>query len=243
MARHRRSITPALAMLVALASCSDGTSTAPLTAVDAEVAIGNATAASAFDDGFDLFDGARWSKEEHALGRGWFRRENVVAGAGLVQLVHPAGTLDGGEIRSIERYGYGSYEARIRTPYAPGTISAFFLYQHGPRNDELDIEIFNDGTRRVMFTVWVADRQKYGVTKTLAFDPSAGFHTYRIDWRAGRVEFFVDGVSMQVWSHKKNLPTNPMYVMANAWWPVWIGGAPHGTANAMEIDRIAATPY
>ena len=242
MNRRRRS-TPALAMLVALAACSDGAATAPLAAVDAEVALGNAAAAPSFDDAFDAFDASRWVKQHHPLGRGVFDSANVVAAGGVIELVHPAGTVNGGEIKTVARYGYGTYEARIRTPAAPGSISAFFLYQFGTRsNDELDIEIFNDGSRRVMFTVWVADRQKYNVTKVLPFDPSAAFHRYRIDWRAGRVEFLVDGVSMQVWSHKKNVPTNAMHVMANSWWPTWLTPAPLGSDQAMLIDQVVATP-
>ncbi|HYD54060.1 MAG TPA: family 16 glycosylhydrolase, partial [Gemmatimonadaceae bacterium] len=213
----------ALTLAAALAACADLATDPAHTPLAPEVALSNATAAPAFDDDFSRFDGARWSPQEHALGRGWFRAANVAGEPGRVRLVHPAGTLDGGEILSAARYGYGTYEAWIRTPGAPGTISAFFLYQGGARSDELDVEIFNDGSRRVMFTVWVAGVQQYTAAHVLPFDPADGVHRYTIDWQAGRVRFLVDGTLLQAWSHRRNVPRSAMYLMANAWWPVWIG--------------------
>jgi hypothetical protein len=194
--------------------------------------------ATAFDDPFDDAS-TRWALDTHPLGRGWVRAENVALGGGAASLALSAGAPDGAEIRSTEKFGYGSYTARMRTPLAPGTLSAFFLYEGGSDvADEIDIEIYNDGSRRVLFTTWVAGRQTNTVTQVLPFDPADGFHDYRIDRSRREVRFTVDGVEMQRW--RRGVPQNAMYVMANAWWPVWLEGPALETPVAVQIDRITA---
>jgi len=110
---------------------------------------------------------------------------------------------------------FRNVEVRLRTPDAPGSISAFFLYELVQRrNDEIDIEILNDGSRRILFTTWVAGKQTNHVELTLSFDPAAGFHDYRIEWSRRRVRFLVDGMLVQEWT--AGVPRDAMYVMSNA---------------------------
>lgn len=206
-------------------------------------ALAAATSATGFTDEFSSIDQNRWGKGTHALGKGFFREYNVFADAGDAVLAYPASSYDGGELRTMDRFGYGTYEARMRTAYAPGTISAFFLYQDvARRNDEIDIEIFNDGTRRIMFTTWVADRQMSNVTRTLGFDPAAGYHTYRIEWSASRIRFLVDGMVMHEVTKRNQIPSNAMKLMANAWWPTWLSGPQLTEQREVRIDRITASP-
>ena len=107
-------------------------------------------------------DGGGWELATHALGRGFVRGGNVALGAGTAALTLAAGSFDGAEIRGTERVGFGTYGARMRTPRVPGSLSAFFLYEGGSDiADELDIEIFNDDSRRVMFTTWVAGKSTH----------------------------------------------------------------------------------
>jgi endo-1,3-1,4-beta-glycanase ExoK len=218
-------------------ACSDGplpTASEPGATEDARVS------SSAHIDHFDGFDPAFWSREEHPLGRGMFRTQNVRTEAGNLQLVHPAGTYDGGEIRSLQRFGPGVYEARMKTPDLPGSITAFFLYQGVERSDEIDIEIFNDGSRRIMFTTWIAERQTNSVTRVLPFDPADGFNTYRIEWNGNRVRFLVNGRVMQQFTGR--VPRNTMYVMANTWWPVWLSGPRPATDTAALFDYVTVAP-
>ena len=72
--------------------------------------------------------------------------------------------------------------------------------------------------------------------RTLLFDPTVEFHDYRIEWSRGRVRFLVDGELMQEWT--EGVPRDAMYVMSNAWWPVWLNEPPLGTPRLHEIDRI-----
>lgn len=186
---------------------------------------------------FDVLDAARWAAGRHPLGRGAVDPANVSVGGGRLSLALPAGRHDGAEIRSAGRVGHGSYSARMRTPRAPGSVSAFFLYegvQGG--NDEVDVEIFNDGSRRVMFTTWAAGRETHNATHHLPFDPADGFHEYRIEHFPGRVRFSVDGRVMREW--RSHLPEKPMYLMANAWWPTWLSGPAPAEPRPLLIDRV-----
>ena len=136
---------------------------------------------------------------------------------------------------------FRNVEVRLRTPEAPGSISAFFLYELDQRrNDEIDIEILNNDksgeTGQILFTTWVGGKQTNHVEHTLSFDPAAGFHNYRIEWSRRRVRFLVDGVLMQEWT--AGVPADAMYVMSNAWWPTWLSGPTLDTPRLHEIDRI-----
>ena len=77
----------------------------------------------------------------------------------------------------MEAFGFGRFEARVRVPHAPSSITGFFLYEPPDEAQEIDIEIFNDRTGRVMFTYYSAGHQ-VSRTHELPFDPTAGFHTY-----------------------------------------------------------------
>jgi beta-glucanase (GH16 family) len=219
-----------LAALAALAACSDATLvSAPL----------HPRSAVSFADGFDTPDAGRWVPGAHPLGRGAVQAGNVLLGGGAATLSLSVGAWDGAEIRTTEPFRYGTYTARMKTPRAPGTLSAFFLYQGGSDvADELDIEVFNDGSRRVMFTTWVAGKETNNAIHPLPFDPADGFHEYRIEWSRREVRFRVDGVLMQSW--RRGVPQNPMYLMANTWWPVWIEGPLLDAPQPLVIDEIRA---
>ena len=96
-----------------------------------------------FTDDFSIFDETLWQKEDHALGRSLLLPENVSLSdpAGLLISI-PSETTNGGEIRSLEKYGFGVYEVTMAAADAPGSITAFFLYEGGRgKADEIDIEL------------------------------------------------------------------------------------------------------
>lgn len=226
----------AVAVLALAAACSDmATDSTP----DPELARSPGSASTAFSEEFDGTAFPAWSAGTHPLGRGSVRGTNVALGGGRAALALSAGAYDGAEILTTTRYGTGAYEARMRTPRAPGSVAAFFLYQGvAGGNDEIDIEIFNDGTHRIMFTTWVAGRETNNVIRTLPFDPAASLHDYRIEWSARGVGFRVDGVVMQ--EFRRGIPRNDMFVMANTWWPTWLTGPLLAEPATFEIDRIRA---
>jgi len=198
---------------------------------------GGGGSSDAVVDDLDPWDPAAWIPQSHPLGRGNFIANNVSESGGVLSLALSAGAYDGAEIRSDERVRHRTVEARMRTPDADGSISAFFLYELVPsRNDEIDIEILNDGSREIWFTTWVADRQTNHTEHVLPFDPAAGFHDYRIEWTRKRVRFYVDGQLLEEFG--SGIPRDAMYVMSNAWWPVWLSGPKLSAPQALEIDRL-----
>ncbi len=186
---------------------------------------------------FDPWNPSEWVAGDHPLGKGYLDPGNVTQGAGELLLTLPGGGYDGAEVRSAGRYGYGAYEARLRTQDAPGSISAFFLYELVRKgNDEIDIEIFNDGSRRIWFTTWVADVETNHTEHVLPFDPAGGYHDYRIEWSRNLVRFLVDGVLMETFT--TDVPRAKMHVFSNTWWPNWLSGAPPASPRSMHIDRV-----
>lgn len=174
-----------------------------------------------------------WEATSHPLGRGVLRPEHVLPGA-PIRLRLPAGRCDGAEIRTERRVLHGEYGVRMRTPHAPGSVSAFFLYQDVPGgNDEIDIEIFNDGSRRALLVVWVAGKVTREAEVVLPFDPAADFHEYAIRFASGSVQFRADGKLLGEWT--TGLPTRPMRLFVNAWWPAWLPCAP-GPDRALLVE-------
>jgi beta-glucanase (GH16 family) len=222
--------------IVATSACSPD-----LIAPDPVAGPAAAVMSTAWVDDFDMWDASRWIAGDHALGLSVLSPANVSVSGGALLLRTPAGTRDGGEIRSVDTYASGSFSARLRCELPVGAICAFFLYEFvtGNRNDEIDIEI-PAGTRRMFVTTWVRGRQTNHTALDLPFDPAAGFHEYAIDWSSGRASFLVDGVLVHTF--RKRIPSRPMHVFANAWWPVWLSGSPPATDAFLTIDRISFNP-
>ena len=191
-------------------------------------------------ENFDLWDPSAWIPGDHPLGRGLFVPENVSHRGTKLLLTVPAGGYNGAEIKSASPVQFRDVEVRLRTPRAPGSISAFFLYEfvYTDDNDEIDIEIFNDGSRKIWFTTWVDGGliPTNHAEHTLPFDPALRSHNYRIEWSSGWVRFLVDGVLMQEWT--EGVPQDAMYVMSNAWWPTWMDGPTLDKSRMHQIDRI-----
>lgn len=189
-----------------------------------------------FDDGLDPFSTARWSPQEHTLGRGPLLAANVQPYPGGVHLATSSAGFQGAEIASREWYGWGVYTARMSCGVPAGALCAFFLYQGGARKaDEIDIEI-EGGTGRIYYTTWVQGRRTNSTSAVLA-DPAA-FHDLEIEYRGDRVVFRVDGVEQVRFTRK--LPTRAMLVMSNAWWPTWLAPAGGSAAGYLDLDRIVA---
>jgi hypothetical protein len=184
-----------------------------------------------------------WTAGAHRLGRGRLRPANVRADGDGTRLVLPAGRPDGAQLASAGRHAQGSFRVRMRTARAPGSLSALFLYEDVPghANDEVDIEVFNDGSGRVLLSTWRDGRLTRSEERELGFDPSAAEHEYRIDWRPGEVRFLVDGRLLRAW--RDGVPHRPMKLMANAWWPTWLEGAPPAADAATVVRGLSAHPF
>jgi endo-1,3-1,4-beta-glycanase ExoK len=193
-----------------------------------------------FRDDFAGLDPARWSKGDHTLGRSYLDPSNVDTDGGNLRIKLPARTLEGGEVRTNDLLGYGSYAARMKLPNAPSSITGFFLYKAPDFESEIDIEVFNDSTRRVMFTTYAGGSQTHTETARLPFDPTTGFHEYRFDYSRDAVTFIVDGVEMRTWD--TGIPQTTMHLMVNSWFPSWLEGRRPKKTAYTYVDRISYTP-
>lgn len=171
-----------------------------------------------------------WRPGQHPLGRGRLRPEQAFATGEGFRLLIPSGTCDGAEVRTSQRFQFGEFSARMRVPDAEGSLSALFLYgDTRGGNDEIDIEVYNDATRRVMLSAWIDGRMTQSKTVTLPFDPRAAFHEYSISWSEQSLAFQADGTQLTHWN--RDYPRRPMKVFLNAWWPSWM------TCKTRALDR------
>jgi beta-glucanase (GH16 family) len=202
-------------------------------------AAGSAVAATGFSDPFDSLEGGRWSIGEHQLGRSRLDPANAAVAGGALELRHPAGTLDGAEVRTTALWRTGTYRARLRAANAPSSLTGFFLYAPADYASEVDIEILNDASGTVLFSTYAGGRQTHTETRSLGFDPTAALHTYEIELDRRAVTFRVDGVALRSW--KNGVPTAPMALYLNSWFPAWLAGTPSPGAATL-VDRVEATP-
>ena len=183
------------------------------------------------------FSDYNFLKATHRLGRGSLDPDNIIQEDETINIISPANSYQGGEIRTEEYFGYGSYKVKIKTDYAPGSFSAFFLYEDVKgANDEIDIEIYNDGSRQIDFVTFTQGEKTNYHTKKLPFDPASDYHEYRIDYYPERVLFYVEEELMTTFDSQ--LPSTEMRVMINHWWPNWLEADQEHQASEMQIKEI-----
>ncbi len=181
-------------------------------------------------------DASRWEAATRDLGRGGLAPENVGLEDGLLLLTLPAGTLDGGEVESKDLYGPGFYAARIKVPDAPSSITGFFLYEPPDLESEIDIEIYNDPSGKILFTTYADGEQTHTETTSLPFDPTEDFHDYAFFYDESSITFYVDGEPMQ--EFEGGLPEKRMKLYVNTWFPTWLDGEEPDSDRYAYVDWI-----
>ncbi len=211
-----------------------------LAAFGVSASIALAAHAKGFRDDFTTFDSSRWVVSSRPFGWGTLTPANVAVANGELGIRHPAGALDGGEMRTKSLFQFGTYRTRLKVADAPSTLTAFFLYRAPDYQQEIDIEIFGDSSGKVMFSTYSGGAQTNTVTKVLPFDSTAGYHEYAIDYRKGSVRFLVDGTLMQTWT--RGVPRGSMYLYLNSWFPSWLPGQAPDSDRTTSADWIDYTP-
>lgn len=212
---------------------------AAATVVVVGVSAAGAARSGDFRDDFTSFEVRRWVKIGRPFGHGTLDPANVTVANELLQIRLPAGTLNGGEMRSTSLYRFGSYRTRMRVANAPSSLTAFFLYKKPDYAQEIDIEIFNDSTGRIMFSTYSGSAQTNNVVVDLPIDLTADFHEYTIEYEPGSARFLLDGTELQRFS--SGAPRSSMYLFANAWFPFWLAGERPVTDRYTSIDWIEHT--
>lgn len=142
-------------------------------------------------------------------------------------------TYAGGEYRTRNSFGYGTYTVRMRAATGCGLVSSFFVLHRTVEKginpstgqeeerlkewDEIDIEILGKDTRKVQLN-WIIDvpktlpdGQTVKVVKyhekvvNLPFDAAAGFHDYSFEWKPASITWFVEYVDSSGQTLKKQI--------------------------------------
>lgn len=124
-----------------------------------------------------------------------------------------------GEYRTKTCYRYGTFEANFKAASGPGLITSFFTYTgkfKGPQHHEIDVEIFGKDPTKLQCNYYVAG-VPHLMEKSLGFDASAGFHTYKIVWTPNSVEWYVDNAATPICAVSGSVPSLPGKIMVNLW--------------------------
>ncbi|MEK7376329.1 MAG: family 16 glycosylhydrolase, partial [Candidatus Margulisiibacteriota bacterium] len=153
-----------------------------------------------------------------------------------------------GELRTTERYSYGTITARMKIGGNPAVINGFFTYTgqwDGNPHNEIDFEFVGKDTGSVQTNYYLnSDNATVNArTITLGFDASKDYHNYTIEWSTPGIKWSVDG---KVIRSAAESPKVTQQIMANIWRTTngWGGhfvdpGHPINT----EFQYIKYTPY
>jgi beta-glucanase (GH16 family) len=224
-----------------------------------------------WQDDFDSFDAARWQLMTHTWDSNLaqFSTENLRVENGLAALQltpepgDPIKPFRGVEMRSRETLTFGKVEARVRLAKGSGVVSSLVLiYTPWPADDwnELDIEYLGRYSDRVQFNsmVYLGPARTAPVTQSvtptqfpeleqLAFDPSADFHVYTIEWTPSAARFSIDAQPLHTWDTEIAHLKLPMNLLLTIWASAavdWAGPIdPSGTPVAAEYDWVKVYRY
>ena len=112
-----------------------------------------------------------------------------------------AANFKSGSLSTYEKFTYGKFVTRMKTPNQKGTVSSFFTYWDGPGFyaggwNELDIEIVPSVENNPFSTnVIYGDGHKKQENHDYAheFDPREDWHTYEMEWTPDYISFAIDG--------------------------------------------------
>jgi endo-1,3-1,4-beta-glycanase ExoK len=219
---------------------------------------------TAFHDDFDALDLKRWY-----ISDGWSNgaHQNCVWSSDQAKAAD--GTLNVGfaplpkndrqyrcgEIQTRTAFGYGTFEARMKTPAGSGLNAAFFTYigaQQGKPHDEIDFEVLLRDTAQVDTTTFVSGKSGdgkvgSGQSHALPGPSDADFITYAFTWEPDRIRFYIDGELVRTMDDPKTIPKNPQRIFFSLWGSDtltdWMGSfTPVAAPIALNVDWVAFTP-
>jgi beta-glucanase (GH16 family) len=192
---------------------------------------------------------AGWLPEQNSVSGGYLhiKAERIAANLWKTGLVDTWSSFS-------QRYGW--FEARIRIPKGAGLWPAFWTLQRNPGGGcgngpgELDImEILanpigarNGEDASLLFQVVHDSAGGQQMNWTRSSDLSAGFHVYGMEWRAGYIDFYLDGVRTHRYTGP--MPSGSMYVLLNLAVGGWPGPSDSSTGSPSEmlVDWVRVRP-
>ncbi|MBW8909731.1 family 16 glycosylhydrolase [Mesorhizobium sp. RCC_202] len=214
--------------------------------------------APSFVDNFSNFDRSRWFVSD-----GWNNgaHQNCTWSKDLVRLSDGALSLGFekrklkdrefacAEIQTKQRYGYGVYEARMKTGTGSGLNAAFFTYI-GPQDkkpwDEIDFEVLTKDPSKVQVNSYIQGKPKNGKLVDVEGGADKGFNDYGFVWEKNRLRWYVNGKLVNEVTNPDELPTNSQKIFFSLWGSEkltnWMGAfADPGNKVTMEVKRVAFT--
>ncbi len=159
-------------------------------------------------------------------------------------------TSTGGEVQSLQTYGFGTYtwvarmSSTASTPNGPGnsvsgSSSGVFNFFNNSET-EIDYEVEGNHPNTVHMVTW---HITLAPTVADASAPSdTGFHEYKFVWYSDRIERYIDGA--HVATQTTAVPVTPAYVMMNHWGTCcssW-GGPPTEGTRYMWVRSFSFVP-
>ena len=212
---------------------------------------------TSFVEEFDRLDTARWYVSD-GWNNGahqnctWSKEEVRVEGGKLLLSfdAKPTGKRQYacGEVQTLKRYGYGTYEVRMKAASGAGLNSAFFTYI-GPTDkkphDEIDFEILGKDTGRVQLNQYIAGKGGNEKLVPVADGADSGFNDYAFVWQKHRLRYYVNGALMHEVTDATKLPTHAQKIFLSLWGTDtlsdWMGRFVFAGPTRLEVERLAFT--
>ena len=136
----------------------------------------------------------------------------------------------GAELRTLDSFLYGRFDARFKPAQGDGLVSSFFTYNDDNPNTpwaEIDVEVLGVYHNVVDFNTITRGQDSHIRQHYVDFNPHLNFHTYSFEWTPDYVAWFIDNeeVYRQTGSHIDSLYVSQK-IMMNIWNPVyadWVG--------------------
>lgn len=211
-----------------------------------------------FVDDFASFNPSRWYVSD-----GWTNgsHQNCTWSKDLIRLSDGVLTLgfekrklkdrDFGcaEIQTKQRFGYGTYEARMKTDTGSGLNAAFFSYI-GPSDkqpwDEIDFEILTRDTSKVQANVYIAGKGKNEKLIDVAGGTENAFNDYAFVWEKDRLRWYLNGQLVNTITDPAKLPSHAQKIFFSLWGSDtltgWMGPfSDPGRKVTLQVKRVAFT--
>ncbi|MCE6949655.1 family 16 glycosylhydrolase [Cereibacter sphaeroides] len=215
----------------------------------------DATGQSGFVEEFEALDRQRWFVSD-----GWkngsyqncqYSARAVEVRSGVLRLTLDQAT-DGpeayvcAEIQSEQRFGHGTFEARVRVPFASGTNSNFFTFIGPPQgvpHHEIDFE-FIARTGPALQTNTYVDGLG-GNEVLIPVKETEDWHDIAFVWEPGRLRWYMDGALIRE-VEGETVPDLPQKMFLSVW-PTgilteWLGEFHWNAPLVLEVDRVAHSP-
>lgn len=165
----------------------------------------------------------------------------------------------GGEIRSKQTFGYGTYEFTMKAssnspnpnedgePFSGSITGAFIFKDKSQTEIDIEVEGLKERSYLTSTSTWVnedmVETQKIPPSLGTIRHPHQGFHDYKIEWEPNIVKFYRNG--MLIATHVNVVPKDPGTFLFNHWGtndPKWGGVGTPGVDRYMFVKSFSFTP-